>query len=165
MIIYFSPGLIKNQCTEWNVPLESMDVRVTLLRRYSVLIFFEIPCVSTIHTFAYKHLKFHFKNLVSPLVIHNQVWYVTRDLHPKNTTMFGSDVTEKQYFKSSQVKSKSKEAYWNTLTFEYIRLRISMSKAHMRKTHTYGNKLTWIVVIADVTNLPGTGKHPVPIDK
>ena len=65
--------------------------------------------------------------------------------------------------KSSQVKSK--EVYWNTLTFEYIRLHISMSKAHMRKTHTYGNKPTWIVVIADITNVPGTGKHPVPISK
>ena len=63
-------------------------------------------------------------------------------------------------------KSKSKEVYWNTLAFEYITLHISMSKAHMSKTHIYGNKLTsnccncWTL-----QNVLGTGKHPVPFDK
>ena len=43
-----------------------------------------------------------------------------------------------------QSKSKSKEVYWSTLTFEHITLYIRLSKIHMSKTHTYiyGNKLT-----------------------
>ena len=63
------------------------------------------------------------------------------------------------------IKVKVKEVYWNTLTFEYIRFHISMSKAHMSKTHIYGNKLTCNCCNCWRYKCTGTGKHPVPINK
>ena len=62
-------------------------------------------------------------------------------------------------------KVRAKEVYWNTLTFEYIRLHISMNKARMSKTHIYGNKLKcnccncWRYKI-----YPEREKHPVPVN-
>ena len=31
------------------------------------------------------YLKHHYENLISPLVIHEQIWYVPQDLHPRKT--------------------------------------------------------------------------------
>ena len=40
---------------------------------------------STIPTITSWHLKYHYKNLISPLVIHEQMWYVSHDLPPRKT--------------------------------------------------------------------------------
>ena len=39
------------------------------------------------------HLRFHNENLISSLIIGSHLWYISRDLHPINTMMFGSNLT------------------------------------------------------------------------
>ena len=48
-----------------------------------MLILFEIQDESTISTIMCGHLKFHYENLISHFVIHDQIWYASQDLHPK----------------------------------------------------------------------------------
>ena len=43
------------------------------------------------------------KNIKSPLVIHNQIWYVTRYLHSRNTIIFRNNITRCQHFMESQL--------------------------------------------------------------
>ena len=47
------------------------------------------------HTFG--HFKFHCENLTSHLGFRNHIWYVSRDLRPRNATMFESNVTGCQH--------------------------------------------------------------------
>ena len=55
---------------------------------------FEIRHGFTTYTFTCGHVQFYFENLISPLISRKQIWYASRDVHPWNTTIFGSNFTE-----------------------------------------------------------------------
>ena len=75
---YFSPGVIKPQCIEWSRPQKRMElqmiVHMNIQHGYSMK-----HNLFAIHTITCEHWKFYYENLISPLVIHNQMWYVTKD--------------------------------------------------------------------------------------
>ena len=58
-------------------------------RKYAVPVFFQICKYHPIVT--YKHYKFPYENHISPLIIYNQIGFVSWDLHPRNITMLGSN--------------------------------------------------------------------------
>ena len=77
-------GDIKEECTEWNKPL------VVVFRKYSLMVFFKMRHEITIHVVKGRHLKFHDENIISPLVIHSQIWPSATDIHPTDTKILAS---------------------------------------------------------------------------
>ena len=75
---YFSSGVIKPQCIEWSRPQKRMELQMIVYMNiqygYSTK-----HNLFAIHAITCEHWKFHYENLMSPLVIHNQMWYVTKD--------------------------------------------------------------------------------------
>ena len=57
---------------EWNNPL------VIVSREYQMLILFKIPYGTTTPRVTCRHMKFHCETLISPLVIHNNIWGLER---------------------------------------------------------------------------------------
>ena len=94
------------------------------------------------------YLKLRYENRVSPLIIHNQIWYVSRDLHQRNITVFASNVTGYQHFIRSQC--------WKPITNS---VRDAKQQAFLRPTtrpKKYVNCRTYVVfrcgwVAADFT--------------
>ena len=72
---------------------EDNETKTIVFRIYSVLIFFKIQYEITIPIVTCRYLEFHYENIISLLVIHSQIWHVSRDLHPRNITMLGSNMS------------------------------------------------------------------------
>ena len=93
---HFLPWVNKDHCNERNISL------AVVLRKYSMLMLFKTLYITTIYSVTCRHIQFHYENLISHLIMHNEIWQVSRDLHRTNLKIFGSNsspehVTETQY--------------------------------------------------------------------
>ena len=65
------------------IGLRYIAPRLELFRKLSSPVLFKIHYDSAIPTVTSGHLKLYYKCMISPLVTHNQIWYLSRDLHLK----------------------------------------------------------------------------------